>query len=104
LTLIALVASASACATNEEKADPFPYDELSEFGLFDGPLAELVPAEGVVPYEVRSELWADNAFKRRFIQLPPGSRASATSGEDWEFPVGTVVVKNFGFFADMRDP
>jgi uncharacterized repeat protein (TIGR03806 family) len=65
----------------------------------------------VVPYEVNSPLWSDNANKSRGLRLPPGAKihvkdCAATTSEcpqgpaddgKWVFPVGTVMVKSFEF-------
>jgi hypothetical protein len=50
--------------------------------------------------EVRSyapavPLWADNAGKDRWISLPPGTQIDATDPNEWTFPVGTKVWKEF---------
>lgn len=81
-----------------------PEDErISEWGLFeDG--ATQAPAEGVLPYDIISPLFSDYAAKHRFIRLPEGGRITYTSEGDWQYPVGTVLVKTFGFLHDLRDP
>ncbi len=86
-------------------ADPgeIPYDRLSDYGFFVGPLSDLEPAQGVVPYRVVSPLWADFAGKARFLVLPEGGRATFDAAETWSFPSGTIVVKNFFFDVDRRD-
>lgn len=77
---------------------------LSELGLFVGELKKLQPADGVVPYTVVSPLFSDFAGKERFIVLPDGESIAFTDGEDWTWPEGTTVVKNFFFDLDRRDP
>ena len=79
-------------------------------------------AANAVPYAVNSPLWSDGAAKSRAFVLPPGGKihvkdcmpdAGATALADctspsgipngpadtgkWEFPVGTVMIKNFLF-------
>ena len=81
-----------------------PYERLSTYGYFESELTQLKPAANVYPYEVVSELWADGSHKERFIYLPPGSVIGPSPEEDWAFPVGAVVIKNFSFWNDMRDP
>jgi uncharacterized repeat protein (TIGR03806 family) len=68
-------------------------------------------APTVVPYEVNSPLWSDDADKERGFALPDGAtihvndctteaaackQGNADDGR-WVFPVGTVMVKNFMF-------
>lgn len=74
-----------------------PYETLSEYGFFVGPLADLAPNVGVTRYEPISKLWSDGAAKDRFIVLPAGATIEPDGDEDWPFPVGSVVIKNFRF-------
>lgn len=60
--------------------------KLSETGI-DGP--------GVVAYTPAFELWSDGATKRRFIYLPPGTAIDKSDPDDWSFPVGTKLWKEF---------
>ncbi len=77
---------------------------LSDWGLFADAAAQ-VPAEGVIPYEVISPLFSDYANKHRFIRLPEGGQITYTAGgDDFEYPIGTVLVKTFGYLHDLRDP
>jgi uncharacterized repeat protein (TIGR03806 family) len=84
-----------------------PVDRLSQLGIFQQPLAALVPAPGVVPYDVRVSLYADLAAKQRFMILPPGQKLSPSAdpaSDRWEVPVGTYFVKTFYYPNDARDP
>ncbi len=93
-----------ACGPDpEEPAAEIPYETLSEYGFFDGPLADMAPAEGVLPYSPVSPLWADHAEKGRYIVLPEGEAIDPVGDEDWEYPLGTVIVKSFYFVEDRRD-
>lgn len=83
---------------------PFPYETLSEYQLFVGDMRELMPAKGVLKYEVASPLYSDHALKDRFIVLPEGTSIGFTADGQWDFPDHTILVKNFAFAADMRDP
>lgn len=67
---------------------------LSQTGLF-ADTAALVPAEGLLEYEVNSRLWSDRALKQRWVALPAGEGIDFHSREAWKFPVGTVLVKHF---------
>ena len=94
-----------ACADTDSAPEAeLPYETLSEYGFFEGPLAEFTPAEGVISYVPASPLWADHARKGRYIVLPGGAQVVPTGDEDWEFPLGTIVVKNFYYVLDRRDP
>jgi uncharacterized repeat protein (TIGR03806 family) len=72
---------------------PFPAT-LSETGLF-ADLAGLVPADGALPYSVRTPLWSDGADKRRFILLPPGTSMTYAAEDAFDLPAGAYVVKTF---------
>lgn len=80
----------------------FP-DTLSETGLFED-LATLTPASGVIPYDVNSPLYSDDAFKQRWIALPNGTTIDFEATGAWNFPVGTVLVKHFEIELTVGDP
>lgn len=67
---------------------------LSATGIFSN-TAALVPAPGVIEYDVNSPLWSDGARKRRWIAVPGTSRITFHPTDPWSFPVGTVLVKHF---------
>ena len=52
-------------------------------------------AAGVREYAPAIELWSDGADKRRFIALPAGTKIDATNPNEWKFPVGTKLWKEF---------
>ncbi len=73
-----------------------PYPALSDYNFFKTPITELKPVYGVIPYEPVSALFSDYAKKKRFIWMPEGVSANYDSdGEALDFPVGTVLIKNF---------
>ncbi len=76
--------------------DGFP-DHLSEWNLFTGRLSELHPNEGVVAYELNTPLFSNYAAKHRFVWMPKGTSAAYQDRELFEFPVGTVLAKTFGY-------
>ena len=54
-----------------------------------------LPYAGLVPYELNASFWSDGAAKERYLGLPNGSTITRNGDGDWEFPNGTVIVKNF---------
>jgi uncharacterized repeat protein (TIGR03806 family) len=94
--------------------DALPYEKLSEYGFFVGELADLIPAERVYGYTVVSPLFSDFAGKERFMYLPPDQQIAIDweaadpgpggEGETWDFPVGSVLIKNFWFDLDRSNP
>ena len=65
---------------------------LSDTGLYSAPE---VLAEDVLSYTPRFELWSDGAGKRRFMRIPSGARIDTSNPDDWQFPVGTQLWKEF---------
>jgi uncharacterized repeat protein (TIGR03806 family) len=80
-----------------------PASSLAALGVFEAPVAAQTPSAGVVPYEVVAPLYSDEAWKRRFLWLPPG-QSIHVEGERLSLPVGAVLVKTFSFPIDARDP
>jgi len=73
--------------------DPVP-DLLSSSGCTSA--AEITqPYSGLVPYDISAPFWSDGAAKDRYIGLPNGTSISINAADDWDFPAGTVLVKNF---------
>src|SRR3970040_815240 len=77
---------------------------LSEYGFFEGPLSALDPAPGVVPYDLNTQLFSNYAERLRFVRLPPGTQAQYKASSVFEFPVGTILIKNFFYYNDFRRP
>ena len=71
------------------------HKNLSDYGFFTGFLVDLVPAKNVHPYELNTPLFSDYAQKKRFIYLPESSLIEYHPTEVFDFPVGTVLIKNF---------
>lgn len=67
---------------------------LSNTGCTD-PSDTTAPYSGLVPYDINAAFWSDNAVKDRYIGLPNGTTISRDANDDWQFPNGTVIVKNF---------
>lgn len=85
---------------------PAPLRNLSEYAFFVGPLREMRPNNGVFAYTVNAPLWSDNAYKGRFIALPEGGQLTpvADGDEDWQLPIGSIVIKTFYFDLDRTTP
>jgi uncharacterized repeat protein (TIGR03806 family) len=81
-----------------------PFDLLSEYGFFRGSLADLDPSDRVLPYDLNSPLFSDHAEKARFVWMPKGESAGYTSHGVLDVPSRTVLIKNFYYENDERDP
>jgi uncharacterized repeat protein (TIGR03806 family) len=62
----------------------------------------VVPHDGVTPYDLNTPLFSDYAVKYRTVWMPPGASAPYQGTSTFDFPVGTVLTKSFGFPADFR--
>jgi uncharacterized repeat protein (TIGR03806 family) len=76
---------------------------LTETGLFAS-VRDHTPAAGLVPYTVNVPLWSDGARKFRFLVLPDKGKVVFKEQDQWEFPVGTVLVKTFLLNTDKDKP
>lgn len=79
-------------------------DTLSAFGFFKGDLKLLDPVATVIPYALNTPLFSNYAEKLRFLQLPPGKRITYNDSTVFDFPQGTILIKNFFFPIDFRNP
>lgn len=68
---------------------------LSDWRLFDVRDGELVPNDGVVPYELNTPLFTDYAHKLRTVWMPAGAAAKYHGQDAFDFPVGTILSKTF---------
>ena len=85
----------------------FPLKNLSEYGFYDGDMAAMKPAEGLLPYEPIATLFTDYAFKKRFVWMPEGQSAAFDYNKpnaSLDFQEKTILVKNFYYPADFRKP
>lgn len=80
-----------------------PYGMLSEWGLFTD-LVPLTPNAELIEFDNTSPLYTDYAFKQRFMWLPEGAQITYEPLKPWAFPVGSILVKMFGYQNDERDP
>lgn len=77
--------------------------KLSDFGLLIGRQGQ-TPASGVIPYTLATPLFSDYAEKYRFAYVPAGKRIAYRADGVMAFPVGSVLIKSFGYPADLRKP
>ena len=96
-----LLASAAPPGVNDAlvTGDALP-PRLSDFRFFiDGK-----PNARVRPYTLSTPLFSDYAEKFRFIYVPAGKTIRYTAKGVLDFPVGTALIKSFGYPADFRRP
>ncbi len=80
-------------ASGPTPPDTFPAT-LSKTGCVD-PGDPTKAAPGLIPYEPSSRLWSDGAEKHRWMALPDGKTITLLPDGDFDFPIGTVLVKEF---------
>lgn len=78
-------------------------EKLSEYGFFKGRMADLIPVDGIIPYDINTPLFSDFAHKARFVKVPEGKQAQYEPLSTLDFPVGTILIKNFFYPNDFRD-
>lgn len=76
-------------------ADGYPA-KLSDYGFF-ADLAKRSPAPRVVGYDLETALFSDYTVKQRFIYVPAGAKAKYDPGRAFDFPVGSALIKTFGY-------
>lgn len=100
--LFLLVTLQHSCYREQKKkADPasgFQFREkLSDYSFFEGELNQLIPAAGVIPYQLSTPLFSDYAVKDRFIVLPSGKSMHYSAQGPLDFPDSTIIIKNFAY-------
>lgn len=79
------------------------FNTLEEYHFFEVRGDRLIPNESLVSYDVINALFTDYALKDRFIYLPEGSQAQLNSKGTFDFPQGTILVKNFFYSKEQTD-
>ncbi|MCR5869926.1 hypothetical protein LRS12_03675 [Sphingomonas sp. J344] len=106
LALLALCAAAFGVAAASQPArvndaaitaDGYPA-KLSDYGFFTD-LARRTPAARVVGYDLETALFSDYTAKQRFIYVPAGAQAKYDANAAFDFPVGSALIKTFGYGA-----
>jgi hypothetical protein len=86
-----------SCAAGDLLCDPqtpFP-KQLKDTKFFPSAPDLTKHHERLRPYTPSPELWSDGLHKQRYLLLPEGTKIDNTMANNWVFPVGTLMVKNF---------
>jgi len=70
---------------------------LSDYNLFQGNDPRGPVVEAGLEYELTTPLFSDYANKYRFVFVPPGAAAAYRPEAVFDFPIGTIISKTFGF-------
>ena len=73
-----------------------PPSTLACTGLYSD-FASQTLSPNAQPYAPATPLWSDGATKLRWIELPPGQPIDVTDPNEWTFPVGTKLFKQFTY-------
>ncbi len=87
---------------------PEPPTLLSSTGIFSD-MNPLTPANYMIPYELNEPFWSDDALKSRWMIIPHNNatgtdQISYSQNGDWDFPIGSVLVKHFEMQVDETNP
>ena len=100
--LLVLLGTLATLTSATEKEYGLP--NLSDYGFFEGNIADLKPKADVIPYDLNSPLFSDYAHKARFIKFPAGAEIQYNTDKVLDLPVGTTIIKNFYYYKDERKP
>ena len=93
-------AARDACAPGGTDGQEL-YDELERYCMVEIRDGDIVPRSStVLPYELVTPGFSDYAIKRRTVWVPPGTAATYREDDVFDFPVGSVITKSFGFPLD----
>lgn len=81
----------------------FPYENLSEYGFFEGNMNDLEHSDKLLPYTLNSPLFSNYSQKLRHIYVPDGEAINYLDDAALDFPTGSIIVKTFYYLADIRD-
>lgn len=86
----------SRIETSPRQAQPTVLPQrLSQTGCFAELGDPLVPAEGVLRYDIALGAWSGGAEQQRFLSLPAHTSFAIDDHGHWSLPPGGVLIKNF---------
>jgi parallel beta-helix repeat protein len=74
----------------------------SALAAADCPKLSQYRLSGGTPYDLTTPLFSDYATKDRVVYVPPGRKIKYTADGPFDFPVGSVISKAFGFGTPER--
>jgi hypothetical protein len=94
---IVLLSVLLLCAISAEpRPNRTPPKKLSESGLYSDISTKTIASTNLM-FSPQYPLWSDGARKKRWIYVPPKKTIDAKRVDDWVFPVGTKLWKEFSF-------
>ncbi len=91
-----------SCSTQVSKEIRIPdqgvfFSNLDEYGLFVENGYSPIAHDSLVAYTPINELFSDYANKDRYVYIPPGQKASLREDGHFDWPEGSILVKNFSY-------
>lgn len=77
---------------------------LSAYNIYQHPMHDLMPADDVHLLELSTPLFTDYSEKQRLVKLPEGTVMQSDGDGLPIFPDGTILVKTFYYYDDVRNP
>jgi hypothetical protein len=78
------------------------FKHLSCTGLYANYTNKTV-ASDAMPYKPSTEFWSDGAEKQRWLHIPPGQKIDSSDMNEWKFPAGTKVWKEFKLHGTLTE-
>lgn len=78
--------------------------KLSSYNIYEGTLSDLNPRQDYHAIVLSSSLFVNYAEKQRLIKLPAGTKMIQEGDGLPQFPEGTILVKTFYYYSDVRTP
>ena len=72
-----------------------PAGVLSQTGFYSDFAGRKIDESQFLEYDPNYHLWSDGNQKRRFIYMPEGTQIDTSNMNQWKFPKGTMLVKEF---------
>lgn len=94
--LFLLPALLVGAVVGKSHANSTPPPQLSQTGLYSDITTKIIASVNLT-FSPQYPLWSDGAKKKRWIYLPPKHAIDARRVDDWMFPVGTKLWKEFSF-------
>jgi uncharacterized repeat protein (TIGR03806 family) len=94
VAVLCVAACARAPAPVHFFADGQPAS-LADWHVVEARDGKLALNRGVLPYDLATPLFTDYAHKLRTVWMPEGKAARYSAGEEFDFPVGTILSKTF---------
>lgn len=102
--LVGAAISITSCSSKEEEDAPVVCEpdngaapnNIACTGLYSD-FKTLTIASTARPFKPSAALWSDGYDKLRYIEIPAGTQIDTSNQDEWSFPVGTKVWKEFRF-------